>query len=149
MKYMLTWTERPQGSPIEYENAQKRILEVSSGGWPTSDRLPQSGAPYLEYREWVRSMTGGPFLLNHHTLSAHSSLHHRNERVPRPTTHANTKQARIRGALAHPRALSLWFPVRLKFPANCFQQADHASAEQQHARWLRNTAISHAHIVEQ
>ena len=28
MKYMLTWAERPQGSPIEYENAQKRILEV-------------------------------------------------------------------------------------------------------------------------
>jgi len=28
MKYMLTWTERPQGSAIEYENAQKRILEV-------------------------------------------------------------------------------------------------------------------------
>jgi len=28
MKFMLTWTERPQGSPIEYENAQKRILEV-------------------------------------------------------------------------------------------------------------------------
>src|SRR3954453_22512602 len=28
MKYMLTWTERPQGSPIEYENAQERILEV-------------------------------------------------------------------------------------------------------------------------
>ncbi len=28
MKYMLSWTERPQGSPIEYENAQKRILEV-------------------------------------------------------------------------------------------------------------------------
>jgi hypothetical protein len=28
MKYMLTWTERPQGLPIEYENAQKRILEV-------------------------------------------------------------------------------------------------------------------------
>jgi Protein of unknown function (DUF3303) len=25
---MLTWTERPQGSPIEYENAQKRIQEV-------------------------------------------------------------------------------------------------------------------------
>src|SRR5450432_3016199 len=25
---MLTWTERPQGSPLEYENAQKRILEV-------------------------------------------------------------------------------------------------------------------------
>ncbi|MGD0150517.1 MAG: DUF3303 family protein [Xanthobacteraceae bacterium] len=28
MKYMLSWSERPQGSPIEYENAQKRILEV-------------------------------------------------------------------------------------------------------------------------
>ena len=28
MKYMLTWSERSQGSPIEYENAQKRILEV-------------------------------------------------------------------------------------------------------------------------
>jgi muconolactone delta-isomerase len=28
LKYMLTWTERPQGSPLEYENAQKRILEV-------------------------------------------------------------------------------------------------------------------------
>jgi muconolactone delta-isomerase len=28
LKYMLTWTERPQGSPMEYENAQKRILEV-------------------------------------------------------------------------------------------------------------------------
>ena len=27
-KYMITWNERPQGSPIEYENAQKRILEV-------------------------------------------------------------------------------------------------------------------------
>jgi muconolactone delta-isomerase len=28
MKYMISWWERPQGSPIEYENAQKRILEV-------------------------------------------------------------------------------------------------------------------------
>jgi muconolactone delta-isomerase len=28
MKYMLTWSERPQGSAMEYENAQKRILEV-------------------------------------------------------------------------------------------------------------------------
>ena len=28
MKYMITWNERPQGSPMEYENAQKRILEV-------------------------------------------------------------------------------------------------------------------------
>jgi Protein of unknown function (DUF3303) len=28
MKYILSWNERSQGSPIEYENAQKRILEV-------------------------------------------------------------------------------------------------------------------------
>jgi len=28
MKYMISWFERPQGSPLEYENAQKRILEV-------------------------------------------------------------------------------------------------------------------------
>jgi muconolactone delta-isomerase len=28
LKYMLSWSERPQGSPIEYENAQKRILDV-------------------------------------------------------------------------------------------------------------------------
>jgi len=25
---MISWFERPQGSPAEYENAQKRILEV-------------------------------------------------------------------------------------------------------------------------
>jgi hypothetical protein len=28
MKYMISWFERPQGSPAEYENTQKRILEV-------------------------------------------------------------------------------------------------------------------------
>jgi muconolactone delta-isomerase len=28
MKYMISWYERTQGSPVEYENAQKRILEV-------------------------------------------------------------------------------------------------------------------------
>lgn len=28
MKYMINWSERPQGSPTDYENAQKRILEV-------------------------------------------------------------------------------------------------------------------------
>ena len=32
MKYVISWTERPQGSPMEYENAQKRILEVF-GQW--------------------------------------------------------------------------------------------------------------------
>src|SRR5258708_36907508 len=32
MKYVITWNERPQGSPAEYENAQTRILEVF-GQW--------------------------------------------------------------------------------------------------------------------
>ena len=32
MKYIISWFERPQGSPIEYENAKKRILEVF-GQW--------------------------------------------------------------------------------------------------------------------
>jgi hypothetical protein len=30
MKYVISWYERPQGSAMEYENAQKRILEVFS-----------------------------------------------------------------------------------------------------------------------
>lgn len=32
MKYMISWFERPQGSAAEYENVQKRILEVF-GQW--------------------------------------------------------------------------------------------------------------------
>ena len=28
MKYMITWKERSQGSAIEYEKAQQRILDV-------------------------------------------------------------------------------------------------------------------------
>ena len=32
MKYVISWNERTQGSPAEYENAQKRILEVF-GQW--------------------------------------------------------------------------------------------------------------------
>ena len=32
MKYMISWFERPQGSAAEYENTQKRILEVF-GAW--------------------------------------------------------------------------------------------------------------------
>ncbi len=32
MKHVISWFERPQGSPMEYENAQKRILEVF-GQW--------------------------------------------------------------------------------------------------------------------
>jgi muconolactone delta-isomerase len=38
MKYMITWCERPQGSPIEYENAQKRILEVFTQ-WKAPDNF--------------------------------------------------------------------------------------------------------------
>ncbi len=36
MKYMISWFERPQGSPMEYENAQKRILDVF-GQWQSPD----------------------------------------------------------------------------------------------------------------
>jgi hypothetical protein len=32
MKHIISWNERPQGSPAEYENAQSRILEVF-GQW--------------------------------------------------------------------------------------------------------------------
>ena len=38
MKYMITWSERPQGSAIEYENAQKRILEVFTQ-WSAPDNF--------------------------------------------------------------------------------------------------------------
>ena len=38
MKYMLTWNERPQGSPMEYENAQKRILDVFTQ-WKAPDNF--------------------------------------------------------------------------------------------------------------
>ncbi|MBM85463.1 MAG: DUF3303 domain-containing protein [Rhodospirillaceae bacterium] len=37
MKYMITWTERPQGSPREYENAQKRILEIFNQWQPPAN----------------------------------------------------------------------------------------------------------------
>ena len=38
MKYMISWFERPQGSPAEYENAQNRILEVF-GQWEAPDNF--------------------------------------------------------------------------------------------------------------
>ena len=38
MKYMISWYERPQGSAAEYENAQKRILEVFAE-WQTPSDL--------------------------------------------------------------------------------------------------------------
>ena len=38
MKYMVSWFERSQGSPMEYENAQKRILEVFTQ-WKAPDNF--------------------------------------------------------------------------------------------------------------
>ncbi len=38
MKYMTTWVGRPHGSATEYENAQKRILEVF-GQWEVPDNI--------------------------------------------------------------------------------------------------------------
>ena len=38
MKYMITWNERSQGSPMVYENAQKRILEVFTQ-WKAPDNF--------------------------------------------------------------------------------------------------------------
>ena len=38
MKYMITWDERPQGTPMEYENTQKRILEVFTQ-WKAPDNF--------------------------------------------------------------------------------------------------------------
>ena len=38
MKYMISWFERTQGSPVEYENAQKRILEVFTQ-WKAPDNF--------------------------------------------------------------------------------------------------------------
>ena len=38
MKYVISWNERPQGSPAEYENAQKRILEVF-GQWKAPENF--------------------------------------------------------------------------------------------------------------
>ena len=38
MKYMISWSERGQGTPMEYENAQKRILEVFTQ-WQAPDNF--------------------------------------------------------------------------------------------------------------
>jgi len=40
MKYMISWNERPQGSPMEYENAHKRILEVFSPRKAPAEKRP-------------------------------------------------------------------------------------------------------------
>ena len=50
MKYKISWFERPQGSAMEYENAQKRIMEVL-GQWkpPSSFKIE---FPVVRVGEW-------------------------------------------------------------------------------------------------
>ena len=48
MKYMITWNERSQGSPMEYENAQTRILEVFRQ-WKSC----RSAAIYIQGTLWM------------------------------------------------------------------------------------------------
>jgi hypothetical protein len=48
MKYMISWFERPQGSPTEYENVQKRILEFSLNG-----RRPPISRSSCSLCEWA------------------------------------------------------------------------------------------------
>ena len=49
MKYMITWKERSQGSAIEYEKAQQRILTHQSAIKTT----------FLWYKATVSAITGG------------------------------------------------------------------------------------------
>ncbi len=57
MKYMISWFERPQGSPAEYENAQKRILEVFRQ-WEAPDEF-KIELFVVRVGEW-----GGPLLVD-------------------------------------------------------------------------------------
>ena len=45
MKYVISWNERPQGSPAEYETAQKRILEVF-GQWKARQRISRPSSSW-------------------------------------------------------------------------------------------------------
>ncbi|WP_244524984.1 MULTISPECIES: DUF3303 domain-containing protein [Bradyrhizobium] len=68
MKYMITWSERSQGSPIEYENAQKRILEVFTQ-WKALRQLQDrdvrhtSGGLGRVYAAGLRRSVGGSLVL--------------------------------------------------------------------------------------
>ncbi len=70
MKYMISWFERPQGSPAEYENAQKRILQVFTQ-WkpPTSFKIELFVVRVGEWRgnmlvDCERSLGGSQGLLD-------------------------------------------------------------------------------------
>ena len=52
MKYMINWFERPQGSPAEYENAQKRILEVFTQWTAQDGGIEQEEAKALLLSVW-------------------------------------------------------------------------------------------------
>ena len=56
MKYMITWNERPQGSPIGYKNAQKRIRCPAGKGHCQRPRdrcyLP-SHDPVVQHIGWL------------------------------------------------------------------------------------------------
>ena len=54
MKYMISWLERSQGSAAEYENAQKRILEVF-GQWkaPANFKIEMFVIKVGEWGGWM------------------------------------------------------------------------------------------------
>jgi hypothetical protein len=51
---MITWNERQQGSPVEYENAQKRILEVFSPWKAPANFKIHAFVIRVGAREWGR-----------------------------------------------------------------------------------------------
>jgi hypothetical protein len=57
MKYVVSWFERPQGSPLEYENAQKRILEVF-GKWKAPSNFKIEFF-VIRVGEWGRAYVDG------------------------------------------------------------------------------------------
>jgi hypothetical protein len=61
----ISWFERPQGSPIEYENAQKRILEVF-GQWkaPANFKIEFF---VIRVGEWGGPFPGRPSISDEHT----------------------------------------------------------------------------------
>jgi hypothetical protein len=57
MQYVISWNERPQGSPAEYENAQRRILEVF-GQWKAPANFKISFF-VVRVGDWGRASVGG------------------------------------------------------------------------------------------
>ncbi len=57
MKYTISWSERPQGSPIEYENAQKRNPEIFTQ-WKAPDNF-KIELFVVRVGDWGGYMVGG------------------------------------------------------------------------------------------